>query len=280
MTTDKAFKRVVRARMAKTGERYAAARRTLTRGRHGRTARGADGRRRHPDRLPDARRPAPGDGHAGQRPGESGRRLGPDGRAVDRGRDPRHRRRPGRRLHPLGVQEPRRADPHPRVPEPVAIPVDPRLDRQDARSARHRARRARDRRRERRSRGARCPPGRRRARHRLGRPAVDRDLGPARRAVGVLRPGRRRLRTRRRWLVPRGRSRPQPVPGVAGRDGRRAWTDRLVQAPDRRAANDARTDPGRTASGGDARWPARTRWITCDPHPTPSRSRPGASGAG
>ena len=32
MTTDKAFKRVVRARMAKTGERYAAARRTLVEG--------------------------------------------------------------------------------------------------------------------------------------------------------------------------------------------------------------------------------------------------------
>ncbi len=32
MTTDKAFKRVVRARMAKTGERYAAARRTLLEG--------------------------------------------------------------------------------------------------------------------------------------------------------------------------------------------------------------------------------------------------------
>ena len=32
MTTDKAFKRVVRARMAKTGERYAAARRTLVDG--------------------------------------------------------------------------------------------------------------------------------------------------------------------------------------------------------------------------------------------------------
>ena len=32
MTTDKAFKRVVRARMAKTGERYAAARRTLVQG--------------------------------------------------------------------------------------------------------------------------------------------------------------------------------------------------------------------------------------------------------
>ena len=29
MTTDKAFKRIVRARMAKTGERYAAARRSL-----------------------------------------------------------------------------------------------------------------------------------------------------------------------------------------------------------------------------------------------------------
>ena len=29
MTTDKAFKRVVRARMAKTGERYSAARRTI-----------------------------------------------------------------------------------------------------------------------------------------------------------------------------------------------------------------------------------------------------------
>src|SRR4029079_14473055 len=32
MTTDKAFKRVVRARMAKTGERYAAARRALVEG--------------------------------------------------------------------------------------------------------------------------------------------------------------------------------------------------------------------------------------------------------
>ena len=32
MTTDTAFKRVVRARMAKTGERYAAARRTLIEG--------------------------------------------------------------------------------------------------------------------------------------------------------------------------------------------------------------------------------------------------------
>ena len=32
MTTDKAFKRVVRARMAKTGERYAAARRVLIEG--------------------------------------------------------------------------------------------------------------------------------------------------------------------------------------------------------------------------------------------------------
>src|SRR5687768_10212154 len=32
MTTDKAFKRIVRARMAKTGERYAAARRSLLEG--------------------------------------------------------------------------------------------------------------------------------------------------------------------------------------------------------------------------------------------------------
>ena len=32
MTTDKAFKRLVRARMAKTGERYAAARRVLVMG--------------------------------------------------------------------------------------------------------------------------------------------------------------------------------------------------------------------------------------------------------
>ena len=75
MTTDKAFKRVVRARMAKTGERYAAARRTLVEGADGRPSRGADGRRRHPIGLSDARRPAPGDGHAGQRPGEPGRRL-------------------------------------------------------------------------------------------------------------------------------------------------------------------------------------------------------------
>ena len=41
MTTDKAFKRVVRARMAKTGERYAAARRTLLDGT-------ADGRHAEP----------------------------------------------------------------------------------------------------------------------------------------------------------------------------------------------------------------------------------------
>ena len=43
MTTDKAFKRVVRARMAKTGERYAVARRALT------------------EADPDRRRPAPAD---------------------------------------------------------------------------------------------------------------------------------------------------------------------------------------------------------------------------
>ena len=47
-------------------------------------------------------------------------------------------------------------------------------------------------------------PGSRRARHRLGRPPVDRDLGAARRPVGTLRSRRRRLRTRRRWLVRRG----------------------------------------------------------------------------
>ena len=201
MTTNKAFKRVVRARMAKTGERYAAARRRLLEGaadgHHG----GAGGRRRHSVGLSDARRPAPGDGDAGQRPGEPGRRLGRDRRAVDRGRDPRHRRRPGRRLHPVGVpggtprQDPPRAGPHPGIPESVAVPVDPRVDRQDARSARHRARCARDRRREGRSRGARCTPGRRHARHRLRRPSVDRDLGPARRPGGARGPGCHRLRT-------------------------------------------------------------------------------------
>ena len=68
-------------------------------GRLGRRDRRADRRR-----LPAARRPAPRDGDAGKRPRQPGRRLGPDGRAADRGRDPRHRRRPRRRLHPLGVQ--------------------------------------------------------------------------------------------------------------------------------------------------------------------------------
>ena len=158
-------------------------------------ARAADGRRRHPVGLPDARRPASGDGHARQRPGEPGRCLGPHGRATDRGRDPRHRRRPGRRLHPVGVQAPRRPGPHAGLPESAAIPVDPRLDRQDARSARHRAGPPRDRRREAGYGGARCAPRRRRARHRLDRPPVDRNLGPAGGAVGALRPGRRRLRT-------------------------------------------------------------------------------------
>jgi len=49
MTTDKAFKRVVRARMAKTGERYAAARRALTEG-------GTDAR--HPEPTADASNPS------------------------------------------------------------------------------------------------------------------------------------------------------------------------------------------------------------------------------
>jgi hypothetical protein len=55
----------------------------------------------------------------------------------------------GAGLHPLGV--PRvSALPvlTPRIPESVAVPLDPRLDRQDARPARHRARSARDRRRD------------------------------------------------------------------------------------------------------------------------------------
>ena len=51
MTTDKAFKRVVRARMAKTGERYAAARRTLLEG-------ATDGH--HAEPTADRRRPRSG----------------------------------------------------------------------------------------------------------------------------------------------------------------------------------------------------------------------------
>ena len=81
MTTDKAFKRVVRARMAKTGERYAAARRALLESGTADAPRGADGR---PDsiRLPPARRPPSGDGHAGQRPRQPGCRLRPDRRPL------------------------------------------------------------------------------------------------------------------------------------------------------------------------------------------------------
>ena len=51
-----------------------------------------------------------------------------------------------------------------------------------------------------------------------------------------------------------------------------------LQAPDRRAANDARTDPGRYGFGRRCAQVSKTRWITSAHRPTRSRSRPGASG--
>ena len=108
MTTDKAFKRVVRARMAKTGERYAAARRSLLASADPESPDTTDGR---------------GDGAPGYRMrgglhpetatlanvlANQGVVSGLTGRAAHRGGDPRHRRRPRRRLHPVGVQGQRR----------------------------------------------------------------------------------------------------------------------------------------------------------------------------
>ena len=184
MTTDKAFKRVVRARMAKTGERYAAARRSLIESDTDiPTSASTVEIGRGPDDLPTARWPASRDRDTCERPRQPRRGLRPDRRAIDRGDDPRDRRRAGCRVHPLGVQEPRSADPDARVPQPVAVPVDPGLDRQDPRTARHRSRRSPDRRREGRPGGTRCSAGRRSARHRIGRSPGDRDVGPARRAL-------------------------------------------------------------------------------------------------
>ena len=190
MTTDKAFKRVVRARMAKTGERYAAARRALIDA-------AADA-----EPTADATTPSGYRMRGGLHPETATlatswpirRRLGPDGRAVDRGRHPRHRRRPGRRLHPLGIQEPPRAGPHPRFRNQWYNTRGSRLDRQP-RSARHRARPARDRRPERGSRGTRCTPGRGCARHCLVDPQSLGTWCQPSRDVGGLRPGRRRVRT-------------------------------------------------------------------------------------
>jgi hypothetical protein len=165
MTTDKAFKRVVRARMARTGERYAAARppveapRTTSRGRG----------RRHPVgyRMPAAalrQRRWPTSGESG--------RVSPDGRAVDRGH-----------LGIGGGQAPAASSGSSSATavltsdsEQWQIPA----DRQDARSARHRARPARPAAKTRRSMHA----GRRHARRRSS--ISSRSTGEARRAVRAL----------------------------------------------------------------------------------------------
>ena len=196
MTTDKAFKRVVRARMAKTGERYAVARRTLVEG-------ATD--RHHAESTADAATPSGYRMRGGLHPetatlanvlanqgvvsGMTGEPLTEAailgiGGGLGAGYILWEFKRHGSPVLTLGFRN------------QWQYPCDPRLDGEDARPARHRTRRARDRRRQGRHGGARWTARRWGAGYRLGGPAGDRDLGSARRDVGLRRPGRRRVRTR------------------------------------------------------------------------------------
>ena len=133
MTTHQSFKRVVRARMAKTGERYAAARRALIAERPPADAAKRRGRRRQAGyRLP--RRPAAAHGGLTNVLAASRRPVPADRRAADRGDDPRHRRRPRRGLHPVGVRVTRRRGADARLRQSLAVPGHPGLDRHDARA--------------------------------------------------------------------------------------------------------------------------------------------------
>ena len=155
MTTDKAFKRVVRARMAKTGERYAAARRTLIEG-------AADGH--HAEPTTDAGTASGYRMRGGLHPETATLANVLANQGVVSGLTGE----PLTEAAILGIggglgagyilwefQRHGMPGPHARVPQPVAVPMDPRLDGEDARPARHRTRRARDRRRQGRQGGAR-----------------------------------------------------------------------------------------------------------------------------
>ena len=179
MTTDKAFKRVVRARMAKTGERYAAARRALVE---------APRDRHHPQPTRRLVTPAGYRMRGGLHPETATLANVLANRGVVSGLTGE----PLTEAAILGIGGGLGAgyilwefQSHAgrRSPSASGTSGSTRraVDRQDARAARHRARPAPDRRRERGPRGARCSPGCRRPRHRLGRPPVDRDLGTARR---------------------------------------------------------------------------------------------------
>ena len=204
MTTDKAFKRVVRARMAKTGERYAAARRTLVEG-------ATDGQPAASPSTADAATPSGYRMRGGLHPetatlanvlanqgvvsGVTGEPLTEAailgiGGGLGAGYILWEFKSHGGPVLTLGF---RNQWQYPSIPGWTGKT----LDRLGIEPDLHETGGAKG------SRGARCTPGRRGAGHRLDRPPVDRDLGPARRAVGILRSDRRCLRTRRRWFVPR-----------------------------------------------------------------------------
>ena len=198
MTTHKAFKRLVRARMARTGKRCSpppaaassGARRTdalprpppIPRSQSRRPGTGcAEGCTRRPRRWPTS------SANQGVVSGLTGEPLTEAaimgiGGGLGAGYILWEFKRHGAPVLTLGFRNRWR------------YPSTRAEDRHDARPARSRARRARVRRREGGSRGARCTPRWRPGRHRVGRPAGARDLGPARRARGARQLGRRRVR--------------------------------------------------------------------------------------
>ena len=212
MTTDKAFKRVVRARMAKTGERYAAARRTLvesgTGGHHGEPT--ADAATRSGYRMRGGLHPETATlanvlANQGVVSGLTGEPLTEAtilgiGGGLGAGYILWEFKARGGAILTLGF---RNQWQYPAIPGWTGktlerLGIEPELHETGGAKG---AREALD---------ASLDAGLPIIAYR--RPPVDRHVGLARRAVGLRRPGRRRLRTRRRRLVPRGRSWPESVP--------------------------------------------------------------------
>ena len=283
MTTDKAFKRVVRARMAKTGERYSAARRTIL------ATATADERRPGVTHIADdAASPSGYQLRGGLHPetatlanvlanqgvvsGLTGQPLTEAailgiGGGLGAGYILWEFRTLGEPILTLGFrnqwQYPWITGWTGKTLERLEIEPDDH-ETGGAKSARA---------------GARCAAGRRSTGHRRGRPPVDRLLGPARRDVGPFRPHRGRLRPGRRWrvLVDDGRG---AVPGRARCPGRRSWPDRSFKNRIFGLQDDAWARSRRTACGRRCGPDSRTRSPISVRRPTRSRFLRGGNGHG
>ena len=282
MTTQKCFKRVVRARMAKTGERYAAARRSLIDADtdtppSASTVETAAGRRTYQLRgglHPETATLANVLANQGVVSGLTGEPLTEAtilgiGGGLGAGYILWEFKGHGAPILTLGF---RNKWQYPWIPGWTGKTLE-RLEYRGRASTRPAARRAHARR------SMRWLDARV-AGDRVGRSRADRDVGTARCAVGPFRAHRGDLRPRGGRNVPRRRSRQRAVPDRAGRHGRGTRPDRVVQASDRSARDDRRPDSRRIGFARRCRPASRNRSTTCARNPIRSHSPPGANGRG